>query len=169
MQIEHIRAPQPCVYDRPVIFLAGPIQGSSPWQDAAAEYLEHHASRDLIIANPRREEWATEGFVYSEQVNWESQWLKNAGMGELGGCVLFWLPLAAEHVEGRSYAQTTRFELAEWITLARHGLGRPAVVGIEPGFSGERYVRHRSEGTGVEVFSTLEDTVAAALARVEAS
>ena len=45
-------------------------------------------------------------------------------------------------VPGRCYGQTSRFELAEWKTRHERD-GVQLVVGLEQGFSGARYIRHR--------------------------
>ena len=39
----------------------------------------------------------------------------------------------------RSYGQTTRFELGEWFGKGMDTL----VVGVQPGFHGERYIKHK--------------------------
>jgi hypothetical protein len=72
---------------------------------------------------------------------------------------LFWLANEAEHDCGRSYAQTTRFELAEW--KVRHERdGTRLVIGIDSRFAGAKYIRRRfaQDCPGVSVCSTLEET-----------
>jgi hypothetical protein len=143
----------------PVIFLAGPIQGAPDWQSRAAALL-HRADPEVHIASPRRR-YAPGEFRYEEQVDWETHYLRRAGQR---GVVLFWLAREAEHHCDRAYAQTTRFELAEW--KGRHEReGANLVVGVEVGFSGARYVRHRfaQDCPDVPILSTLEETCTAAL------
>ncbi len=120
-----------------VIFLAGPIQGAEDWQAKAVNILLPKL-QDIVIASPRRVVTPSE-FNYEEQVNWESYHLNLAGTN---GVILFWLAKEVMSLPGRSYAQTTRAELFEW--KERH-INRNAklVVGIEPGFTGERYIRMR--------------------------
>lgn len=121
----------------PLVFLAGPIQGAPPWQAEAIRLLTETAPH-LHIANPRRDYRPGE-FEYDAQVDWETHQLRRAAAD---GVILFWLAREAAHDCGRAYAQTTRFELAEW--KVRHERdGARLVVGIEDGFSGARYIRRR--------------------------
>jgi hypothetical protein len=121
----------------PLVFLAGPIQGAPNWQSDAIAWFAANAPT-LAIASPRRE-FAPRDFDYAAQVDWESHHLRRAARC---GVIQFWLAREAVAVPGRSYAQTTRFELAEWkVRHERDGIR--LVVGIEDGFSGARYVRHR--------------------------
>ncbi len=121
----------------PIVFLAGPIQGAPNWQADTIAWFTANAPA-LTIASPRREYLPGE-FDYAAQVDWESRHLHRAGEG---GVILFWLAKEAFTISGRSYAQTTRFELAEW--KVRHERdGTKLVIGIEDGFSGARYIRHR--------------------------
>ncbi len=141
-----------------VIFLAGPIQGALDWQSEAIRLVNDRTH----VANPRRV--FHEG-TFDEQVDWETRWLKRAGRN---GTILFWLAnQATEHPE-RVYAQTTRFELGEW--LARKALGgenalSKIVVGIDSKFQGARYIRHRiaENFPDVGVYDNLEATVEAAV------
>ena len=70
----------------PLIFLAGPIQGTWKWQDQAIELIQRKAP-ELSIASPRRDlEWHGDFThdMYLEQVDWESHYLKKAGEHPLG-------------------------------------------------------------------------------------
>jgi hypothetical protein len=123
--------------DGPLVFLAGPIQGAPDWQAEAIQWFAEHAPT-LAIASPRRLDRSGE-FDYATQVEWETHYLRRAATC---GVILFWLARESEHVPGRAYAQTTRFELAEW--KVRHERdGVRLVIGIEDGFSGAKYIRHR--------------------------
>lgn len=114
--------------DKKLVFLAGPIMGAENWQARAAADL---ADLDVYVADPRREK--SENFDYDSQVGWESFYLSRADV------VMFWLPLAAAEIKGRSYAQTTRFELGEWLgrTDFNRRPGKTVVIGIEEGFAGK--------------------------------
>jgi len=138
----------------PVIFLAGPIQGSEDWQKKAIEIISK-SSKDVIIASPRREN-ITEKFVFEDQMDWETYHLKKAGEK---GVVMFWLAKEIEHSCKRAYAQTSRIELGEW--KKNHEIYEAKlVVGIEPGFTGERYIRRRlsQDCPDVPIFDNLEET-----------
>ena len=83
--------------------------------------------------------------------------------------VMFWLPLEAQHVEGRSYAQTSRFELGEWLgrTDFNRRAGKTAVVGIEDGFPGKSYICKRCENSPCQVFDSYRQTMAEVRRRLE--
>lgn len=151
--------------DGPLVFLAGPIQSAPDWQAVAAGLLRA-ARPDLHVANPRRL-YPPGVFDYTAQVDWETHHLRRAAAG---GVVLFWLAKEADHRCDRAYAQTTRFELAEWkVRHERDGVG--LVVGIEDGFTGARYVRHRlrQDCPGVPLCDSLEETCRAAVRRLGGS
>lgn len=137
----------------PIIFLAGPIQGAEDWQSEAIEII-HKLNPNVIIASPRRATFSKD-FNYDEQVDWETHFLGEAGKN---GVILFWLSKEKESVPGRAYAQTSRAELFEW--KERHQTrGAKLVVGIEEGFSGDRYIKKRlgQECPDITIHSSLED------------
>jgi len=165
MQKRLITAPRYGYDNRsPLIFLAGPIQGTKDWQRMAANYLLTR-NEEIMVANPRRE-ISTGGqdfdaLQYQEQVNWETHHLRAAGKN---GVILFWLANESDHYCSRAYAQTTRFELGEW--YVRHQVeGSRIVVGIGSMFTGSRYIRLRlsQDCPDVPVHSSLEETCDAAL------
>lgn len=149
-----ILPPEYPVISGPLVFLAGPIQGAPNWQSEAIRLLTEMAPR-LHIASPRRSV-PRELFEYAEQVDWETHHLRRAATD---GVILFWLAREVTSTPGRAYAQTSRFELAEW--KVRHERDAvKLVVGIEEGFSGARYIRHRfgQDCRGVPICETLEET-----------
>ncbi|HEX4611342.1 MAG TPA: nucleoside 2-deoxyribosyltransferase domain-containing protein [Urbifossiella sp.] len=144
--------------DGALVFLAGPIQGAPDWQAEAIQWFTEHTPT-LAVASPRRPDRSRE-FDYAAQVDWETHYLRRAAAW---GVILFWLAREAEHISGRAYAQTSRFELAEW--KVRHERdGVRLVVGIEDGFSGARYIRHRlaRDCPQVPLLSSLPAVCAAA-------
>lgn len=139
---------------KPVIFLAGPIQGARNWQ-AEAQKIIHSRQPEVFIASPRRAYLPGE-FDFGKQVDWETYHLRRAAEN---GAILFWLAREEEHFPGRAYAQTSRFELAEWkVRHEREGVR--LVLGIEKGFSGERYIRRRfaQDCPAVPILETLQAT-----------
>lgn len=143
----------------PVIFLAGPIQGVHQWQEEAIGII-HGLDPEIIIANPRRKNIQIKGDfttdMYNEQVDWETFHLRKAGEN---GCVLFWLAKESSHDCSRAYAQTSRFELAEW--KARHEFMKAnLVVGMEDGFTGSKYIKRRilQDCPEVPICDSLEET-----------
>ncbi|MDI6738322.1 MAG: nucleoside 2-deoxyribosyltransferase domain-containing protein [Nanoarchaeota archaeon] len=144
--------------DSPVIFLAGPIQGVHPWQEEAIKLIQALDPK-ITIANPRRNiekkgDFTTD--MYNEQVDWETFHLRKAGEN---GCVLFWLAKESSHDCSRAYAQTSRFEIAEW--KMRHEFNKAnIVIGIEDGFTGAKYIRRRfmQDCPEVPICNSLEET-----------
>lgn len=167
-----VQPPEIVETDRPVIFLAGPIQGGPNWHPEAATYI-HDRDPRIIVASPRKD-YERGTFIYNEQVDWETHFLRTAGRT---GVVAFWL--AVEQREKlaitqrlkvasqimrtgllppvRSYAQTTRFELGEW-KMAHQHQGAPLTIGIENGFGNERYIRRRmsQDCPDVKIANSLE-------------
>jgi hypothetical protein len=143
----------------PLLFLAGPIQGAPDWQTVAIKWFSNHAPA-IPVASPRRQ-YPPDEFDYVNQVNWETHHLCRAAEN---GVILFWLAREEVQIPGRVYAQTTRFELAEWkVRQERDGLN--LVIGIEEGFSGARYIRQRfsQDCPQVPILSSLAETCRAAL------
>lgn len=161
-----IRPPEIIEFESPVIFLAGPIQGAPNWQDEAIVHLNkidseldlpqylYRAKSDFVIACPRKD-YPEGTFVYENQVDWETHYLKKAG--ELG-VVSFWLAAQSIETPGRSYAQTSRFELAEWKKEHQFNNAK-IVIGIESGFGNERYIRRRfnQDCPEVDIVDDLEE------------
>lgn len=139
--------------DGPVIFLAGPIQGAPDWQTLAATKI-HDLDASLIVASPRKD-YPEGTFIYENQVDWETHFLRSAGQL---GVVGFWLAAQTVETPGRAYAQTTRFELAEW--KMRHEYeGTKITLGIEEGFGNARYIKRRfsQDCPDVKVVDTLDE------------
>lgn len=146
-------------HELPHIFLAGPIQGTWDWQEAAIKILQK-SEISFAIASPRKE-YLDKTFDYNAQVDWETHHLQKAGQN---GVILFWLAREQEHFPERAYAQTSRFELAEW-KMKHQQEGINLVLGIEEGFSGARYIRRRfgQDCPDIQIQDTLEDTCQEAL------
>lgn len=144
-----------------LVFLAGPIQGAEDWQNKAIKLLLSGYPL-LNIATPRGN-YKDLNFDYDLQVDWESYYLK---LASTTGGIIFWLAKENIHYCDRSYAQTTRFELAEWLTKYMiNKRVRPFVaidkinlfVGIEEGFTGAKYIRRRMSQECPEI--TIHDTL----------
>jgi len=152
--------PQPVdLNEQPCVFLAGPIQGAPNWQEEAIKYFKKEIN-GIWIACPRdMAEWHGD---YNGQVDWETRYLHAAAHH---GVILFWLAKEKEHTCDRAYGQTSRFELGEWFGKSRALHAKYFVLGIEEGFTNERYIRRRFEQTfpDEEIHSSLEDTCQAAV------
>lgn len=156
-----ILPPESKTLDGPIIFLAGPVQGAPDWQSEAIKII-HTIDPTIYIANPRREYLDNE-FVYEKQVDWETEYLNKSAKN---GAILFWLAKESTHDCGRSYAQTSRFELAEW--KARYEREKfNLIIGIEDGFSGARYIKRRvgQDCPDVPILDTLLETCKEAVKR----
>jgi len=123
------------------IFLAGPIQGAENWQNDIIEKIQNEfknkkLNKNIIINSPRRDIITTENFDYEEQVNWESYHLNKS---HTNGIILFWMPVAKESEKGRSYAQTTRFELGEFFNKLKDNF----IIGCDKNFHGSKYIKFK--------------------------
>lgn len=138
-----------------LIFLAGPIQGTWDWQSVAIQYIQK-LNHELNIASPRRND-ASWKFNYNEQVDWETAHLNRAAKE---GVILFWMAKETEHDCGRAYAQTTRFEFAEWKTKYQFDKSIKLAVGIEDKYTGAKYIQRRVSQDCPEIIicNSLEET-----------
>lgn len=153
-----IIAPRYLRVDGPVIFLAGPIRGSTNWQNRAIRRIKSLRPR-LHIASPRRPALEQDDFaeeIFNEQVDWEHFYLRRAADE---GVILFWLAKEAEHRCDRAYAQTTRFELGEATAMHRL-IHTKVVVGIEKGFTGGKYICRTLDKKcpGIPIYYSLRRT-----------
>ena len=149
-----IQPPEIVFVERPLIFLAGPIQGAPDWHSEARTII-HDLRPDVVVASPRKD-YSPGEFVYEKQVDWETRYLKLAGQL---GVVCFWLAKQVQETPGRAYAQTSRFELGEW--KKEHQVsGAKLTVGIEKGFGNERYIRRRlgQDCRDVLIADTIQET-----------
>ena len=148
-----LRPPKYLDIDGPLVFLAGPIQGAPDWQSEARNMLWTSVPK-VSIASPRREG----NLTLAEQVDWESHYLRRAAKD---GVILFWLANEKMRVAGRAYAQTSRFELGEWVTRREEDPSIKLVIGIDSKFSGGRYIAHRISRlqTVIPVVGTLDEAV----------
>lgn len=152
--------------DAPMVFLAGPIQGAPMWQETAIRRLSRKSS--CHIACPRHGiggfaadyEYDMDSSEFA-QYDWETHFLNRTATN---GVILFWLAKEEYHVPGRSYGQTTRQELFEWKERMMNGKGR-IVLGIEKGWTGERYIRRRlsQDLPELRVHTSLDGTLKEAL------
>ena len=152
--------------NNPLIFLAGPIMGADNWQDRSIEIIRR-MNNEVTIASPRQNKYDEINFSLDEQTDWESYHLEKASKH---GAIIFWLTRERKHSCERAYAQTTRFELGEWVAKQKF---RPEQVflsvGIEDGFTNSGYIKRRIEqdNLGVKICKTLEETCNQALQIVE--
>lgn len=136
--------------DKKIVFLAGPIKGAPDWQ---AQAIKDLADLDVYVANPRRDN--VQNFNLDLQIDWESKFLAAADV------IMFWIPPKDIEISGRDYAQTTRFELAEWAAKTRYNrIRKQIVVGIDDAFFGKSYIVKRLEAENVPVYNNYAETLA---------
>ena len=146
-----------------VIFLAGPIQDAELWHQRAIDYIQKkYKNYDILCPyNFERKE-----FIHLEQIEWETDYLKYAS--ENGG-ILFWLANQNNETPGRTYAQTTRFELGEWI--AKHSCDNNIniSIGYDSKFHGIQYIKERIlyDKLSISVSKTLEQAIDNLIKKIE--
>ena len=126
------------------VFLMGPIQGAQPWQYTVPEIP------NVVWLNPRRKEYPVKDFQYQTQVKWETEAILSSNI------ILAWIPAQTVDHPDRSYAQTTRWELGEYIAK-----GKTVILGADPGFPGRKYLEYKAkEYSNVRgVFGTLAECI----------
>jgi len=133
-------------FDDIYVFLAGPIQGTKEWQESfisklKKEFENKKLTKNVIITSPRRlENFNKSSSSYEEQVNWETHYLEKAANQ---GVVVFWLSKETDNIKGRSYAQTTRFEIGELYSKGQNIDNFKIVVGYQEGFNGVKYIKKK--------------------------
>lgn len=143
---------------RNFIYLFGPIQGAEDWQSDAIKIL-HGLDSELHLISPRRTNEGKSEYSHEkkmEQISWERAHLEKTWER---GVSMFWLPKEFEKIERRDYAQTSRLELGE--SKVRHKINRSKlVIGIEPRFPGENYIRRifSDDCPDVRIYDNLEET-----------
>ena len=134
--------------DKWKVFLAGPIQGAPKWQFTLPEL------DNIVWLCPRRNDGVElNDQTHKDQMEWETQALRASNI------ILFWIPEEVEHVEGRSYAQTTRFELGENL-----GREKRIILGVNDNFPGRDYFEYKARKYkntifGWQVYHTLDECI----------
>lgn len=167
---------------KPVVFSAGPIRNAPVWQNDAM-HIAVKREADIFFACPLRD--GEDGFdtdlnpylaqykgdgQFSRQRAWEQYYLNQAGLpsNKTEGCVFFWLSRPKPRVQwpwpDKSYAQITMLELGGWLRAKEMDPQTRLVIGAEEGFPELSTVSYEIETvTGLPVYSTLEETVHAAI------
>ena len=136
--------------NKKIVFLAGPIKGAPDWQSQAIKDL---SDLDIYVANPRRDNVIN--FNLDLQVGWESKFLA------LADVIMFWIPPKDTDIAGRDYAQTSRFELAEWLVKTHYNkTQKKVVIGIDDAFFGKSYIVKRLAVENLPVYDDYASTLA---------
>lgn len=141
----------------PMIYLAGPVNGTTNWQYDAIDIIgKFNAS--VSIANPRCSMFHGD---FDKEFIWEDFYMDAAAHN---GAVMFWFPRETYHRCDRTYAANARFQLGTMAMLTRFANVR-VVVGFATGFTGaaaySRMLRNRYPA--VPICRTLQQTCAVAL------
>jgi len=153
-----------------IIFLAGPVMSAPRWQNESIKRIKKLDS-DVNIACPSYEiedEYIGDNFLGFDElplnydncwpeVDWQMHYLEEAFTK---GCLLFWLAREINHQCSYPYAQGTRSELFSKLNSEGN-----LVLGIEDGFSGDKYTRYyfNKKRSETPIFSTLKETCQAAV------
>lgn len=126
--------PELTIFGNKQIFLAGPIQGAPDWQKEIGSRIVEKLN-DIVVTSPRCDGKPSN---YENQVKWETHYLYNADI------ILFYIPDKIEDIEGRCYAQTTGFEMGEWIAKAKYlNNHKKIVLSMSDNYPLKRYVETR--------------------------
>ncbi len=153
-----LTAPERKEVSGPSVFLVGPITNAQDWQKEATRLLLPHAN----VFNPRRPLLVRSGQdqdevdFFDEQVEWELEHQEKADL------IVAWLANSIDPNSPRLIGRTTRVEVGWHV-----GRGKPMVVGIEPGFPGEKYFHKFLKRYAYRTFTSLGETCQAAIGYVQ--
>lgn len=165
-------------HDSPFFFLAGPVRGGGDWQQEFSLKL-NKARTDCSVALPMirkdlgqlKEHVAQDNFRHTpnRQLDWETEYLLEAGLGKKPGCVVFWLEKESEtepHPGPEPYSMDTRGELGEWRTRLELQNAR-VVFGGNPEWHGfsqvERNIQRQIKDPEFRIITDMDDLVKEAL------
>lgn len=146
-----------------VVFLAGPIQGSSNWHDEALDMFMKKYKGNITICSPKRKigmEKTIDG--YKEQVLWETKHLHRAAEK---GAIIFWFANEKEQIYDsggkiRSYGKTSRTEYGVWKTM--HDIYKCNVIlGLDTDWQKEKYFRTciEQDNSNIPICNSLDKTI----------
>lgn len=135
----------------PAVFLAGPTPRSPDvpsWRPEALQILERLAFDGLVfVPEPRDGVWKND---YTFQIEWEDEGLRRAD------CIAFWIARRMDTMP----ALTTNDEWGTWKASGK------CVLGLPEWAEHVRYQRFHANKLGVPIFTTLPETLRAAVALV---
>lgn len=147
-----IYSDQEPIFAPPSIFLAGPTPRTAQsvsWRIKALEILKQLAFPGAVLI-PERHDWV-HSFDYIDQVEWEYTCLEAATV------IVFWVPRDPVTLPGF----TTNVEFGRYVGSGRCVYGRPEAA------PKNRYLDWLyNKLTGATPFTTLEETLQAAVGRV---
>lgn len=159
--------------NKPIIFLAGPIQGTSNWRQPAIEIIASK-SESFLIASPSGRLTFNPNYIkiippqkdFDHQRDWENYYLDKASVN---GTILFWFPGETEHNCQKSYGAMTRVEIGEWIIERKYNPSINIIIGTNGKFSEFKTIRHDIEQKipEIKIYETLEETCQAAINTIQ--
>lgn len=122
--------------DSPVVFLAGPVQGTFDWQEKAAEHLIA-SGLHMDVVSPRGDPdlykkpstWLDD----NKQTPWEKYHLR---LARDQGCLAMWMAAQDYETPGRVFAQTSRIEFGRIAGWMDYNPDIRFVFGIDPSYAG---------------------------------
>jgi hypothetical protein len=157
--------------ERYPVFLAGPVQGTHDWQAEHAAHLTTICDT-IIPLSPRGadEVYAAPDFDTRVQIRWEQRHIRIArNLGHLS----VWFAPEDYAIPGRSFAQTTRFELGRFAGWRDFDKSVRLTVGVDPSYQGgsRNYIEELCAELGIACHtnpeSHLAEIIAAAQRRYE--
>ncbi len=144
---------------RPVVFLAGPVQGTYDWQAGVAERLRTLGANADIVSPRGQDDLYTQPSQWLEsgqQNPWERRYLR---LARDMGVIAFWLAAQEYGTPGRAYAQTTRIELGRVAGWKDYNPAIKLVFGVDQRYQGgnQTYMEEVCEELGVPVQRDLND------------
>lgn len=127
----YVEAPNPVVYGKKSVFLAGGITGCPDWQSDLVSKLE---DLDLAVYNPRRENFPIKDPSASlQQIQWEHDMLRHADIISFWFCKETMCPIVL-------------YELGAWSMTSK-----PILVGMDPEYSRKQDVEIQTKLVRPEV------------------
>ena len=166
----------------PLVFLIGPIQGTSDWQSPAAWWLLDRLP-NLFVASPRSKMWREDlpctekDRLYKVQTHWEHTYIREVmnrvidpPKGVARAAIVAFCAKEEVHDPSRAFAQTTRYEIGKILGWINGRLGRDiflnsdrlelpdgVFIGAHPDYFGRRYLENDLISEGRQLYSTIEE------------
>lgn len=136
------------------IFLAGPIMGALNWRKNLI-YRLNKINKDFLIFNPQKIQ-KPEEYNLSVQVEWERS---NMIRSSTNGVLIFWFANQETERESGSFAQTSRFEIGEFIKRKEENKELNIIVGFDTAFEHESYIKYKCEKLKIPIVYSFDDLV----------
>lgn len=144
--------------DAPIVFLAGPVQGTLDWQQRAADQLlASNVPMDVVSPRGNLElyEKPSVWLDNDQQTPWEKHHLR---LARDKGCLAMWIAAQEFETPGRVFAQTSRIELGRIAGWMDYNSDIRFAFGIDPDYAGgnRTYFEEICGEFDLTVHSTIE-------------